>query len=454
MVIYRHRSSSAQLNYLRPHLYAHCSAPTTTTAVLGPTDPYSLLHFPLSSSHKGGGMSQLLWISDASPLFSYSPAEAYFAGQGLNSWIGSTGLNSTTTAVVAANGGGGTTTYHSTTGMAGVILPAIYATSFVPIFSVPDSYNVTMQQNSNDPQVWKSGQNWTSSGGDFSAQTFTINVSCQGDCDDEFIFEGAWVETEFAPEGSDTESVSLDDSSSLIQYTGFTSVVTDSELVQVSSSDYNSSLSMTSTAGATARIMFNGASVTVSGVSCPFCSTFSVSLDSKTAATLNSANNISVHGTLLYFATNLDTSITHALILEAQGDGILVIDEFTINGPKGGVGFVGTIDGPAVTSSDRNSKTAGISETATLSAATEGGAPNVGVIIGAILGSLAGVAILYFLCRKAVPATKSSEKKKMDPWDEANLLQNMKNEGVHVTTVANQRYVYPGLIAHSDLTKK
>lgn len=57
---------------------------------------------------------------------------------------------------------------------------------------------------------------------------------------------------------SDTENVSLDDSSSLIQYTGFTSVVTDSELVQVSSSDYNSSLSMTSTAGATARIMFNG----------------------------------------------------------------------------------------------------------------------------------------------------------------------------------------------------
>lgn len=32
----------------------------------------------------------------------------------------------------------------------------------------------------------------------------------------------------------------------------------------------------------------------------------------------------------------------------------------------------------------------------------------------------------------------------MDPWDEANLLQNMKNEGVHVTTVANQRYVYRG----------
>lgn len=32
--------------------------------------------------------------------------------------------------------------------------------------------------------------------------------------------------------------------------------------------------------------------------------------------------------------------------------------------------------------------------------------------------------------------------KKPNPWDDANMLQNVKNEGVHVTTVANQRYVY------------
>lgn len=57
---------------------------------------------------------------------------------------------------------------------------------------------------------------------------------------------------------------------------------------------------------------------------------------------------------------------------------------------------------------------------------------------------------MYFLCRKAVPAAKSSEQKKMDPWDEANLLQNMKNEGVHVTTVANQRYVYRGFHQRSN----
>ena len=37
---------------------------------------------------------------------------------------------------------------------------------------------------------------------------------------------------------------------------------------------------------------------------------------------------------------------------------------------------------------------------------------------------------------------KKEDKKKLDPWDEANMLDNQKNEGVHVTTVANQRYVY------------
>jgi hypothetical protein len=62
---------------------------------------------------------------------------------------------------------------------------------------------------------------------------------------------------------------------------------------------------------------------------------------------------------------------------------------------------------------------------------------------------------------------KSKDKKKeVNPWDDANMLQNVKNEGVHVTTVANQPYVYrefswrttesllislAGMIAHSQL---
>ena len=59
-------------------------------------------------------------------------------------------------------------------------------------------------------------------------------------------------------------------------------------------------------------------------------------------------------------------------------------------------------------------------------------------------------ALLYFMFRKVHKALKPDDKK-VNPWDEANMLQNVKNEGVHVTTVANQRYVYRtlrGLCAH------
>jgi hypothetical protein len=85
--------------------------------------------------------------------------------------------------------------------------------------------------------------------------------------------------------------------------------------------------------------------------------------------------------------------------------------------------------------------------------------------------------LLFFLFRKAAPKLAKPSSKKLNPWDEANLLQNMKQENVHITTVAQQRYVYresaagaestrhfvastwskltmlAGLIAHSELKK-
>jgi hypothetical protein len=39
-------------------------------------------------------------------------------------------------------------------------------------------------------------------------------------------------------------------------------------------------------------------------------------------------------------------------------------------------------------------------------------------------------------------AEAKKEEKKTNPWDEANLLSNQKNEGVYITTVAEQRYIY------------
>jgi len=76
------------------------------------------------------------------------------------------------------------------------------------------------------------------------------------------------------------------------------------------------------------------------------------------------------------------------------------------------------------------------------------------------------VKVLLYLMFRVVHAKMKEPKKKTSPWDEANMLQNVKNEGVHVTTVANQRYVYreclvirplhgadqvAGMIAHSQL---
>ena len=101
------------------------------------------------------------------------------------------------------------------------------------------------------------------------------------------------------------------------------------------------------------------------------------------------------------------------------------------------------------------------STTARISGGIPNGSPNAGVIVGAILGALAGVVsvrlaapptagggagidlkfILLWLFRKRM-ALKKPGNKPLNAWDEANMLQNMKNEEIHVTTVAKQRYVY------------
>ena len=77
--------------------------------------------------------------------------------------------------------------------------------------------------------------------------------------------------------------------------------------------------------------------------------------------------------------------------------------------------------------------------------------------------------LLFFLFRKLAPKVAKPKDKKLNPWDQANMLQNMKQENVLITlpeqTRQDQRYVYreyagrswtdleAGLIAHSELKK-
>ncbi|WRT64207.1 uncharacterized protein IL334_001136 [Kwoniella shivajii] len=414
-------------------------------------------------------MSDSLWIPDSSPLIFYSPAEVYFSGQNLASWVGNNGSQGNVTGNV--NGSGETNTFHSSVGHSAIVLPSIYAKSFTPLFSSPEGYDVTIQTNSDAPYPLSSGQKWVAPNDDFNPQTFTLNFQCgkQGGCaeanvEGQIDFLGTWIETEFSPDGSQMESVDLDDASPLIQYEGFAPVDQNNKIVEVDGQlDYEKTLSMTSTQGATAQVTFNGASILLYGVTCPSCGVFTITLDgsSSPSATLNSFNNVTTHNTLLFFATNLNTASSHTIEIEAKGG--VVLDKIEVRGPKGAVGFSGNANGSPTSmgpsssitpTNTSNNGTSGSSPNASGVPASPGGSPNVGVIIGAILGSIAGVGFLWFLCRKVAPRMKKPADKKLNPWDEANLLQNMKNEEVHVTTAANQRYVYPGLIAHSDLKKK
>ncbi|WWC58644.1 uncharacterized protein I303_101188 [Kwoniella dejecticola CBS 10117] len=415
-----------------------------------------------------------LWIPNSSPLFFYSPAESYFAGRNLNSWVGKDGMNSGSAPQAGDfNVTFPTTSYHSAFGNSAVILPSIYATAFTPVYKASEKYNTTFEIASYGKIPWASGRSWRTSKDDFNLRTLTVwfdclAEQCTGVDGDEIDFMGAWIDTKFAPDNAQVDVVTLDDSSPIIQYEGFAPPNQENKIAEIDSgADYEQTLSETSTEGAKAKVSFNGGSIAIYGVTCPSCGAYTVNLDGQTA-TLNSFNNATIHNSLLYFSTNLDTGNTHTLEIEAKGG--VVLDKFELRGPTGGVGFIGqngsatTTIGPSSTSGIDNGDGTSTGGTGSgngngngngnlPASQSQSGSPNAGVIVGAVLGSIAGLAFLYYLCRKVAPGMKKKTDKKLNPWDEANLLQNMKNEEVHVTTAANQRYVYPGLIAHSSLKK-
>lgn len=59
--------------------------------------------------------------------------------------------------------------------------------------------------------------------------------------------------------------------------------------------------------------------------------------------------------------------------------------------------------------------------------------------------------LFWFLYRWSHARVAEAKKDKAPRPDANNDLDKQKNESVHVTTVANQRYFYPGLIASSKL---
>ena len=65
---------------------------------------------------------------------------------------------------------------------------------------------------------------------------------------------------------------------------------------------------------------------------------YTVTMDNTLVATMDATNAVASHDVIMFFATNLDTSVQHTLTLTAKGG--LVLDSFNAFGPQGGVGFV------------------------------------------------------------------------------------------------------------------
>ena len=159
------------------------------------------------------GINQL-WVSNASPLFFYSPANEYFAGDsgGTASWTGQ----------LDPAGGTCNDTVRLTSGPSGVMIPAIYgesglgdcvpleshnvdegiATTFSPVFDCPPSYASFFAAGTGSDIVWESGQTHEFEN-EFNPQTFVLHFSCksQKQCEGEKVgFKGAWIGTKYGPD--------------------------------------------------------------------------------------------------------------------------------------------------------------------------------------------------------------------------------------------------------------
>ena len=164
---------------------------------------------------------------------------------------------------------------------------------------------------------------------------------------------------------SNVQSVTLDDASPYITYSGFFAVPSSaagsspSSPITVIESDNNGTLSVTATAGSSASVSFQGSycltrpdfplpmtspdcagtSILVYGVTASPLGIFTASIDGTIAATLSAQDNVTTHGNVLFYATGLDTAKTHSLVLTCK-DGGLVLDDWVAYGPQGGVGFM------------------------------------------------------------------------------------------------------------------
>ncbi|RSH90596.1 hypothetical protein EHS25_001201 [Saitozyma podzolica] len=294
----------------------------------------------------------VVWISPFSPLLTYS-----------GGWQ------------QAASG----TAQCGGTGDFAVQVDQLYFTEFIWYWQSSSGYTVS------------AGLDGSLQTGTAGAQAATLSISAgdhsarlQVECDDcgstTFTLSGAELTSTGAGSWSNS---TLDDASSAVTYTGWTSTSSASSSIGAISSGtfYQGTVSYTSSAGASAAFSFTGSALYVFGCTGPSFVSFQITLDSSVVGTFNASTTTDSYDTLLFFVSGLNEA-SHSVSITNQVDG----------------------DSSGITAGTSTGTATGTAATAVFSGSSGtwsegGGTGSAGAVAGGILGALGGLLLLYFAYR-------------------------------------------------------
>ncbi|ADV24810.1 Hypothetical Protein CGB_K1110W [Cryptococcus gattii WM276] len=234
----------------------------------------------------------------------------------------------------------------------------------------------------------------TSSFGSHSAR-----LECVGDgSSSEFELIGVKLKTQVVPSGSPSNST-LDDASSEITYSGFSSISSSRSTVPAikGGSFYQNTISYTSNADASASFTFQGSAIYIFGMTGPEFGCFSISIDSTTIGIYNASTTVETYNTLLFFTTYLDASKKHKVKITNENDGMLLALDYFVAvqaGTSSGSGNI--ISGSTTTGSTKGSAATAVFGDGRTNGNQGSGDDSTAAIIGGILGTLGALFVVWF----------------------------------------------------------
>ncbi|WWC67046.1 uncharacterized protein I206_100953 [Kwoniella pini CBS 10737] len=311
-----------------------------------------------------------VWISAASPLLKYSPSNS--------NWVQQTD---------------GSVQYHGN---------EPFAVELNAYFSSISWYYDQLSSQKLQVRIDGSLEEGSAQSGSASlpASFNTHTAKLQSDCKDcgsagssLFILQGVKLLTQLVETGT------LDDASSQITYTGFQSATApNSDITAIKTGTFQGdTVSYTSSGGASASFSFQGSAVYIFGMTGPGFGCYEVKVNSQVIGTYNASSSVETYNSLLFFTTYLEAQQNQQVVITNQNDGCLfALDYITyvVSGSSGtnSTGTSASGSSPVATaifpsqagSNNNNSTTTGDSG---------------GAVIGGVIGSLAGLFLLWVLWR-------------------------------------------------------